>query len=278
MVRPRQSKHKQKAEQFVTRAKTARVSSARKNSGRLSGKVAVVTGASRGIGLAIARALAREGSSVVITGRYSEALTKAADRLRKENGAGESATPAPNIMPIQCDVRDEHAVERMFGAVAREFGRVDVLVNNAGVSQPALSVEKTTIELWHEIIDTNLTGTFLCSKSALPLIPRGGTVVNILSAAARIAFPSFAAYNSSKHGALGFTLTLREELKERGIRVCAFMPGATDTAMWQQIMPNVAREKLMDADSTAALVLSIVLLPPKANLSELALHPITGAI
>ncbi len=239
---------------------------------RLSGKVALVTGASRGIGLAIARALARETCNVVISGRNQQTLEQAATEIRAKSSGG------ARVLPCLCDVGDQAAVERMFATIEREFGRLDILVNNAGISQSAAPVEKTSVELWREIVDINLTGTFLCTRSAVPLMTRGSTILNILSVAARDCFAGYAPYNASKAGALGFTFTLREELKPRGIRVTAVLPGATATDIWQQVMPDAPRDKMIDADSVAALVLEAVVLSPKANLTELVLDPMEGAL
>ena len=144
-----------------------------------------------------------------------------------------------------------------------------MLVNNAGITQPAVTVEETTLELWRDVIDTNLTGMFLCTRAALPLMQAGATIINNLSAAAKQVFPNYATYSAAKRGALGFTLSLREELIPRGIRVVALMPGATATDMWDQIMPDAPRERMIDVESVAQAVLYAVLLPPNANLSEL---------
>jgi NAD(P)-dependent dehydrogenase (short-subunit alcohol dehydrogenase family) len=238
---------------------------------RLSGKVAVVTGGNRGIGLAIARALASEACNVIISGRNQETLERAAAKIHESISGG-------RVLPFVCDVRDLESVERMFAMVAGEFGELDILVNNAGISQSAAPVEKTGVELWRDIIDTNLTGTFLCTRSALPLVKCGGTILNIISVAARDSFAGYAPYNASKAGALSFTRTLRQELMERGIRVTAILPGATSTDIWQQVMPDAPREKMMEAESVAALVLETVVLSPKANLTELVLDPMEGAM
>jgi NAD(P)-dependent dehydrogenase (short-subunit alcohol dehydrogenase family) len=238
----------------------------------LSAKAAVVTGASRGIGLAIAKALASEACNVFISGRNQQTIEQAAAEIRAGSSGG------ARIISHVCDVRDERAVEHMFARVRDELGRLDILVNNAGVAQPIISIEETSIDLWRELVDTNLTGTFLCTKFALPLMPRGATIINTLSPASKMAFPKFAAYNSSKFGALGFTLSLREDLKERGIRVTALIPGSTDTDIWNQFWPDAARGKMMEAESVAKLVLEAVVLSPKANLTELVLDPIEGAL
>lgn len=238
---------------------------------RLLDKVAVVTGGSRGSGQAIARALAAEGCSVVITGRDGLALIKSVAQIDKLVGPRA-------IIPIVCDVRDEKSVRALFADVKRRFGRIDVLVNNAGITQPVVTVEETTLNTWRDVLDTNLTGTFLCTRAALPMMQAGATIINNLSAAAKRVFPKFAAYSAAKRGALGFTLSLREELIPRGIRVAALMPGATATDMWDQIMPNAPRERMVTVEAVAQAVLYAVLLPPNANLSELLLEPTSGAL
>src|SRR5271167_4461038 len=239
---------------------------------RLLNKVAVVTGASRGIGQAIARVLAAEGCSVVITGREKSSLARSATRIsRKVRGRGK-------VVPLVCDVRDAESVASLFTRVKQRFRRLDILVNNAGITQPVVSVEETSLEVWHDVIATDLTGIFLCTRAALPLMKAGATILNNVSAAAVQVFPNYAAYSAAKRGALGFTLSLREELIPRGIRVTALMPGATATDMWEHINPNAPREKMMSVESAAQAVLYAVLLPPNANLSELVLAPTGGAM
>src|ERR1035438_3527403 len=179
---------------------------------RLAGKVAVVTGGSRGIGFAVARALVREGCSIVISGRDETALAEAAAKIVAAipTSLRTSRKSRPQVLARHCEVQHSESVAGLFSAVKQHFGKIDLLVNNAGVAQPTVPVERTSLELWHEVIDTNLTGLFLCTRAALPLMSRGGTIVNNLSIAAKTVFPNFAAYNASKHGALGFTLSLRD--------------------------------------------------------------------
>lgn len=241
---------------------------------RLRGQVAVVTGGSRGIGCAIARAFAAEGCKVVITGRRAATLNQSAAQMAKSVGTRSQS----QIVPVVCDVRDPELVSDLFAEVKKRFGKLDILVNNAGTSQAPTAVEETSLELWRDMTETNLTGTFLCTRAALPLMKRGATIINNISAAAKQVFPKFAAYTAAKTGAFGFTLALRQELMPRGIRVTALMPGATDTDIWQQIMPNAPRERMIDVDSVAQAVLYAVLLPPEANLSELLLTPTRGAM
>jgi NAD(P)-dependent dehydrogenase (short-subunit alcohol dehydrogenase family) len=243
---------------------------------RLAGQIAVITGGNRGIGFAVARALLSEGCSLVITGRDSQKLTRAVEVLNAEGSAAISAHTDQQVVPMVCDVRDAEAVERLFAHVKEQFGRLDILVNNAGISQSRKPIEETSIALWRDIIDVNLTGTFLCTRFGVPLMRRGGTILNVLSVAAREHFPGYTPYNSAKAGALGFTLTVREELMARGIRVTALLPGGTNTDIWEQVNPDVPREKLIEVESVARLVLEAVVLSPKANLTELVLDPVGG--
>ena len=243
--------------------------------GRLSEKVAVVTGGNRGIGLAIARALVGEGCNVVITGRDRAALARAKAEL---NALRASLTPQPEVLAERCDISEPKSVASLFDEVKRRWSHLDVLINNAGISQTRFPVFKTPVDVWKSVINTNLTGTFLCSRAAIPLMPRGSTIVNNLSIAAKLNLADFAAYNASKHGALGFTLTMREELIPKGIRVMALMPGATDTDIWEQFWPDAPRQKMVEPASLAQAVLYAVLLPPQVNLSEIVLVPLEGVL
>jgi NAD(P)-dependent dehydrogenase (short-subunit alcohol dehydrogenase family) len=239
---------------------------------RLAGKVAVITGGSKGIGYAVAKTLAGEGCNVVISARDAAVLNASAKQLRKDSER------SPEVVPIACDVRNPDAVEKLFSAVRERFGTIDVLFNNGGISQPPTPLEQTSLEMWRAQIDTNLTGLFLCTRAALPLMKSGATIVNNLSAAAKQVFPNFYGYTAAKTGALGFTLSLRAEMMPRGIRVTALMPGATATDIWQQIMPNAPFAHMMRPESVAEAVLYAVLLPPEANLSEIIVTPILGAV
>jgi NAD(P)-dependent dehydrogenase (short-subunit alcohol dehydrogenase family) len=239
---------------------------------RLAGKLAVISGGSKGIGYAVARTLAAEGCSVVISARDSSVLNSSAEQLRKESGNN------ADVVSIPCDVRNPESVEKLFAAVRNRFARVDILFNNAGISQPPTPLEQTSLELWRDQIDTNLTSVFLCCRAVLPLMKAGATIINNLSLAAKQIFPNFHAYTAAKTGALAFTLSLRAELMQCGIRVTALMPGATATELWQQIMPNAPLEHMLPPDSVAQAVLYAVLLPPEANLSELIVTPILGAV
>jgi 3-oxoacyl-[acyl-carrier protein] reductase len=235
--------------------------------GDLKGKIALVTGGSRGLGRAVALALAAEGSKVVITGRDERALEETSAAIK--NGA---------VLARHCDVRSLESIEALTTAIRKQFGRIDVLVNNAGIAHALADVDQLSAEAWREVIDTNLTGLFLVTRSALPLMHSGGTIINNLSISAKAVFPGMAAYNASKHGALGFTDTLREEMRPRGIRVIALLPGATDTEIWQQFWPEAPREKMMSVESIAAAVVAALKLPANATVSQIEITPTGGAL
>ncbi|SRR5208282_469706 len=237
--------------------------------GRLRGKMALVTGASRGIGWAIAQALASEGCKLVISGRNRSTLNEAARQLSRRK---------TSVLPLVCDVRNPLAVEKLLAAVKSQFRRLDILINNAGVAHPNLSVAKLSVNSWMEVIDTNLTGTFLVTRAALPLMRRGGAIVNNLSIAAKRVFPGSSAYNASKHGALGFTDTLREELRGQGIRVIALLPGATDTAIWKTFWPEAPRKKMMSPKTVAEAVVNALTIPAESTVEELTIMPSAGAL
>jgi NAD(P)-dependent dehydrogenase (short-subunit alcohol dehydrogenase family) len=239
------------------------------NGGRLHGKIALVTGGSRGLGLAFASALAAEGCSVVITGRDEASLSSAAGTIGRSGG---------EVLTRHCDVRDPKSVAALFTALKAQFGHIDILVNNAGIAHPLVNVQDFLLETWREVIDTNLTGLFLLTHAALPLMKSGATIVNNLSVAAKTVFPGMSAYNASKHGALGFTDSLREELRPRGIRVIALMPGATDTGIWEQFWPEAPRARMMSPASIAEALIAAILLPDNATVTELVITPTGGAL
>jgi NAD(P)-dependent dehydrogenase (short-subunit alcohol dehydrogenase family) len=236
---------------------------------RLKGQVALVTGATRGIGLAIARALAVEGCDLILTGRDETTLTRIGRELRSKK---------IQTMVHACDVRDPNSVNALFESVRGQFRRLDILINNAGIAHSSLPVDKLPFPTWKEVIETNLDGMFLVTQGALALMRRGGTIVNNLSIAANRVFAGSAAYNASKHGALGLTNTLREELRPKGIRVIGLLPGATDTDIWKTLWPEAPRSKMMSPATVAQAVVSAILLPPDATVENLEILPTAGAL
>ncbi len=236
---------------------------------RFVGKQALITGANRGIGFAIAWALAREGCDLVITGRDSQSLIKAGRELGKVGGS---------VVAQICDVRDPHSVDYLFALVRALRRPLDFLINNAGIAHPNRSVSELPYPMWAEVIDTNLNGTFLVTQAALAVMKRGSAIVNNLSISAERVFPGSAAYNASKQGALGFTDTLREELRPKGIRVIALMPGATDTDIWETLWPKAPRRKMMSAETVAGVVVNALLVPEHSSVEKIVIMPAGGAL
>lgn len=232
-------------------------------------KVAVITGGGTGIGLATARLFAQSGYSVIITGRDAKRLKRAANNISKTNG---------HVTAVACDVRDPASVNRLFSEVGKRHASIDVLVNNAGVAHTLAPVDQLPVETWKDVIDTNLTGMFLVTRAALPLMRAGGTIVNNLSVAAVQPFAGMSAYNASKFGALGFTHALREDLRKRGIRVLALLPGATDTEIWSQFWPGAPREKMISAEIVAQAVLHAVSAPANTAIEEIRIGPAAGVL
>jgi len=236
---------------------------------RLHGQVALVTGATRGIGLAIARALAAQGCNLILTGRDESALARVSRELVRAQ---------VRVLSQPCDVRDPHSVDALFRAVRAEFKRLDILINNAGIAHANLPLERLPYPVWKNVLETNLDGTFLVTQAALAIMKRGGTIVNNLSIAANRVFAGSAAYNASKHGALGLTNTLREELRPKGIRVIGLLPGATDTEIWKTLWPQAPRPKMMSPATVAEAVVGAILLPANATVENLEILPSAGTL
>lgn len=236
---------------------------------KLRGQIVLITGATRGIGLAIAHALAAEGCDLVLTGRDKSALTRIGRELESRK---------IRLMVHPCDVRDPDSVDALFRAVRGQFKRLDILINNAGTAHKNLPVGRLPYPVWKQVIETNLNGMFLITQGALALMKRGGTIVNNLSIAANRAFAGSAAYNASKHGALGLTNTLREELRPKGIRVIGLLPGATDTDIWKTLWPEAPHSKMMTPATVAQAVVSAILLPVNATVENLEILPTVGAL
>jgi sepiapterin reductase len=183
-----------------------------------------------------------------------------------------------NAVAIECDVTDEVDVEWAVKAIKKSFGKgPDILINNAGIS-PYQDIEDTTPEVFDSVIETNLVGMFLCAKAVLPgMIQSGvGAIVQLLSIASTKPFPGGTAYGSSKFGALGFTNALREEVRSKGIRVIAVMPGATETPTWAPSEREEFHERMMQPEDIAKAIVDALAQPHRTLVEELVLRPIGG--
>lgn len=237
--------------------------------------VAVVTGASSGIGRATALALAEMGLRLALLGRSESSLSDVADEAR--------ARGASDAVGFICDLRDEAAVDLAVASTLERFGRIDVLINSAGLSLNG-EVDGYLLEDWRAVIDTNLTGTFLTCRAVAPAMKRqgGGQIINISSGAGRNGIKEMAAYCASKFGVIGFTESFALEVRNQNIRVSALLPGsvATDFSRVAKrertALPGASREigYSMTAEEVASVIVGMLEQPAQAWMSEVTLRPL----
>jgi short-subunit dehydrogenase len=227
-----------------------------------------VTGSSKGIGEAIARAFAAIDARVVLSGRNLKKLSEVRRTIVKSYGWAEV---------IPCDVSSEKSVERAHAQIAKNFGAVDVLVNNAGVTY-FTSFEKTSVKQFDQVIHTNLRGTFLCTKAVLPsMIQRhGGWIFTMNSVSAITTFLDSSAYAASKAGALAMTRGLRAEVRKKGVKIIDVLPGAVETEMWDKSERKKYGSKMMKPEDVASIIVSIYCQPERALTEEIILRPLEG--
>lgn len=230
--------------------------------------VAVITGAGRGIGKAIAIEFAKTGAVVILCARTLGDVKAVETEIVEKGG---------KALAFACDVGEEVDVERFIKAASEIKGRIDVLVNNAGVAFVG-PVSDLDLSSWEQTIRTNLTGPFLTVKHALKYMSRGAHIFNIASIAARMGFPNWSAYCASKSGLLGFTSSLREEVRGRGIKVTAVIPGPTDTPLWRNIPGNWDTGRMMKASDIARAIVGIYKQPKETLTEEIVLMPIGGIL
>lgn len=203
----------------------------------LTGKTAIVTGGSRGIGRAIALCLAEEGANVAVIYAGNTAAAEETQKAIAEKGG--------QAIAIQCDVANEDAVTAMMKQVKEQFGSIDILVNNAGITRDGLLMRMKTAD-WQAVLDTNLTGTFFCTKAVTKIMmkQRSGAIVNLTSVVGLTGNAGQANYAAAKSGIIGFTKSVAKELASRGIRVNAVAPGCIDTDMTAVLSDAVKDEML----------------------------------
>jgi NAD(P)-dependent dehydrogenase (short-subunit alcohol dehydrogenase family) len=226
--------------------------------------VAVITGAGTGIGQASAVALAREGFDVVLVGRRRDRLETTADLIEGRS----------SIVPA--DVTDTGAVDALFGVVEQEFGRIDVLFNNAGTGAPAVPMDELDVEHWHHVVGVNLTATFLCARAAMGLMkrqsPSGGRIINNGSISAHAPRPNSAPYTATKHAVTGLTKSIALDGRPFDITCGQIDIGNARTDMTDRMADGVLQadgstraEPRMNVDDVARAVVYMATLPPEAN-------------
>ena len=241
-----------------------------KGIGTLDGKVAVVTGGSKGIGKAIAFGLAAAGAKVVLAARTRETLEQVAADLR-ESGAEALAVPT--------DVTDAEAVGRLVERTLDVYQSIDILVNNAGIGRFGMVADFVPDD-WDTVIDSNLKAIYLCTRSALsPMLAQGsGQIINVLSIAAKVPFEASSAYCAAKAGALAFTKVLASEVRQQNIRVTAVLPGSVHTPFWDEIPQHPDFEQMLKPEHVAATVVSVCQQPPGMVTEEIVVMPPLGIL
>ncbi len=230
----------------------------------LTGKAAVVTGGTKGIGYAIAEALMREGAAVLICGRKREDVQSAAESLLKLG----------QVEAVSCDVRNEDHVRMMLEHCAASFGGVDIVVNNAGVGYLGKTVEETSSAEFRQTLETNLFGVFYACHHAIPHLKRrgGGYIINISSLAGQNPHPKMAAYNASKFGLNGFSEALMQEVRQDDIKVSYICPGSVNTAFGGDSPGEEKAWQLQPAD-IAQVVVDLLRMEPRALPSKVEIRP-----
>lgn len=230
----------------------------------LAGQVAVVTGAGRGIGSAISRKLAEFGATTILLGRTQSSLDETARAIIEAGGKTEV---------IPCDVTVLHQLEYAATRVDSTFGRVDVLVNNAGVGGFNDPLHTLPLEDWDRILNTNLRGVYYAIRTFAPIMIRSysGHIINISSLAGKNALPNGAAYAASKWGLNGLTYSVAEEVRRHNIRVSVICPGSVDT----ELSPHAGKDpnKMLKAEDVAHAVAMLVTQAPQSFMSEILLRP-----
>jgi len=231
---------------------------------KLNGQVALVTGAGRGIGASIAIKLAGMGATTVICGRTRATLESTAAAITKSGGKAETT---------ECDVTDLTSVEQLAERVRGKFGRLDVLVNNAGIGGFGGPLHQMPPESWDQVLNTNLRGVYYCIRAFAPIMisARGGHIINISSLAGKNPLPNGAAYAASKWGLNGLSYSIAEELRGHNIRVSIICPGSVDT----ELSPHAGKDhsRMLQPTDVAHAVEMLVTQAPQSFVSEILLRP-----
>lgn len=236
---------------------------------QLAGKVALVTGASRGIGRAISLALAGEGATVVLAARAVGKLEETADKVGKAGGQAHI---------VVTELTDEDSIKNLIDVVREKYGKLDILVNNAGVTHSA-KLEETATEDWQRCMMVNARAPFILCRQALPLLreAQAGCIINISSVVGVKGYPLQSAYTASKHALRGMTISLAEELRGSTVRVHLLCPGGVNTEMVGSVRPDIKKEDLIEPGEIAELLLYLATHKGNAVMDELHIRRAVSA-
>lgn len=230
-------------------------------------RVVIVTGAGRGIGRATALAFAAAGDLVVLAARSAAELESVAAEVRATDG---------QALAVRCDVTVERDVELLVQRAA-DHGPIDIVVCNAGTAVVA-PFDELSLDDWEQTLRVTLTGTFLVCKHAVARMAAGGQLFTLASIAGRSGFPNWAAYSAAKFGVLGLSEAIRAELRPRGIRVTAVLPGAVDTALWQAVPGEWDRSRMLQPADVARAIVRAAAEPPHVSIDEIVIGHASGAL
>jgi len=235
----------------------------------LNNKVALVTGASKGIGLEIARTLASVGATVVLAARSKDTLEKHAAQINENGG---------NAVAMTVDMEDEESIRSLVKTIAERFGVIDILVNNAGITHSAL-LKDTATKDFDRCMQVNARGPFILCREALPLLQKAqrGYIINIGSVVSIKGYPSQSAYTASKHALRGMTISLAEELNKTSVSVHMVCPGGVDTGMAGDVRPDINKDELIGPQEIADIVKFIVTRRGKGLIDEFRIRRATSS-
>lgn len=241
----------------------------------LGNQVAIITGASQGIGQAIAHHLAPLGVHLVLCARNVDKLTSLARELAVQH-------PEIQTLPLACDVRDPQQVQRVIEETQKTFGKIDILINNAGVAAKVGLLQEMSVEDIDRTIDTNLKGSIYFMRAVLPVMVQqdGGIILNINSIAGKTAYPFWSVYDASKFGLHAMTEAVAEEQRSNNIKVIGVYPGAVDTAIWQGMHLEEApdREGMLDPEHVAEAIVYMLNQPQKVFIKDLTIAPLKPVV